>query len=376
MPNDTYNTRGVTMPGEPFGMAQSEDGSAIVVTHQTDTKTSLFTTGLGSGGPTVQPSIQFVVDGLPTGGNGIFAVPHDKFAFPSCAQEKDATACVRPAFLQTSRANAELDLIRYYSDDCTNPTLGSGATAPCGSTLNRPFIVKEASYTLTANSVGSDSRGIVIDPTPRLRCEAKLRAQGVPETDPQFTKCGQQPARVYFANRTPASVVVGEIGQSPPNGDGPYDPDRLVITGNIPLNAGPSKLYLAPIVDVDGTYAMRLFVVCFDSATLWIIDPDADAFGAIEATIRVGAGPFAMAFDPFDIRDVAARALAPTDARLYPGAKGTVRRYRFAYIASFTNSYVQLIDLDDAQPVPEGSFGTFETVVFNLGDIQVPKGSR
>ena len=74
------NTRGVTMPGEPFGLAVSDDATSLVITHQSDTKASLFSTGLAapSDDPNAQspsgvttPSIQFVLDGLPAGGVGI-----------------------------------------------------------------------------------------------------------------------------------------------------------------------------------------------------------------------------------------------------------------------------------------------------------------
>ena len=46
--------------------------------------------------------------------------------------------------------------------------------------------------------------------------------------------------------------------------------------------------------------------------------------------------------------------------------------YRFAYVASFTNSYVQVIDLDDSQP----DKSTFETVVYTLGTPIVPVGNQ
>ena len=49
-PNAPGNTRNVTMPGEPFGLAQSADGTAMVLTSETDTESSLLTTGL-------QPSV-------------------------------------------------------------------------------------------------------------------------------------------------------------------------------------------------------------------------------------------------------------------------------------------------------------------------------
>ncbi len=68
-PEEKGNTRHVTMPGEPFGMAMSQDGQSIVVTHQNETKTSLFDTGLrrtdDSPSPddiAPTPSLQFVRD--------------------------------------------------------------------------------------------------------------------------------------------------------------------------------------------------------------------------------------------------------------------------------------------------------------------------
>ena len=47
-------------------------------------------------------------------------------------------------------------------------------------------------------------------------------------------------------------------------------------------------------------------------------------------------------------------------------------RYRFAYVASFTNSFVQVIDLDNSEP----NKATFETVVYTLGTPSVPKGNQ
>jgi hypothetical protein len=48
-----------------------------------------------------------------------------------------------------------------------------------------------------------------------------------------------------------------------------------------------------------------------------------------------------------------------------------LRKYRFAYVASFLQSYIQVIDLDGAR----GDKSTFETVVYNLGAPTIPKGS-
>ena len=48
-----------------------------------------------------------------------------------------------------------------------------------------------------------------------------------------------------------------------------------------------------------------------------------------------------------------------------------LKKYRFAYVASFTQSYLQLIDLDNAVPNPI----TFEKIVYTLGVPTNPKGT-
>ncbi len=337
-PND--NTRHITMPGEPFGMAQSDDGEIAAITHQTDTKTSLLSIS-------DRPMLQFILEGVPTGGNGIVAIPHDPDAF-------NPGEVPSPAFLQTSRASAELALLRYYSDE------GSGKQ----SSLRRPFLAKETTFTLTANAGGNDSRGIVIDPTPRIACKERA-----PAGDQEARKkCAQLPARVFFANRSPASMIVGEVGEPSASGDGTYDADRLTVFGNVPLSFGPSRLYLAPIVDANGNYALRVFIVCFDAASIFVFDPE---LGTLENIIRTGPGPFAMAFDPFDLKDAALHKRVEADPR-EPGLD--LKRYRFAYIASFTQSYIQVLDLDNSRD--KANPDTFERIVFTLGLPTVPRGSQ
>ncbi len=358
-PNEVDNTRRITMPGEPFGMAVSEDGKAIVITHQNETKTSLFLTGLSrennEGDGTVRnPSIQFILDQVPFGGVGITPIPHDRDAFIGAAE------LPRPAFLETSRVVAEVSLIRQYPDE-----FGGLQSAQ-----KRPFLDLERAFPVTAAAGGTDSRGLVIDPTPRLACKAKVRPvdpatnRTQADVDRDIVACARKPARAFLTNRTPAALLVGDVGVAE-GVDGAYDPDRLLIHSSIPLSSGPSRVYLAPIVDRDGAYALRVFAVCFDSATVFVIDPDTLS---LENVIRVAPGPFAMAFDPFTLEDVATHAQVPFDTR-DPG-RG-LRRYRFAYIASFTQSFVQIIDLDDAQ----ANRATFERIVFTLGNPTNPKGS-
>ena len=184
-------------------------------------------------------------------------------------------------------------------------------------------------------------------------------------TGPKVIACAELPARVFFANRTPPSLVIGAIGAKA--GDGTYDPDLLTFDQTIPLPAGPSRVYLAPIVNPRHQYELRVFVVNYDSSTISVYDPAPSRSNlALVDTIYVGPGPFAMAFDPFKMKDVAANATVPPDPRQDPSLNlGT---YRFAYVASFTQSYVQVIDLDQSQP-------TYESVVFTLGKPTPPKGT-
>jgi hypothetical protein len=356
------NDRHITMPGEPFGMAMSDDGTAIVVTHQNETKTSLFSTGLdrsdgdspsGDGAPL--PALKFVLDGVSFGGIGIASVPHDRDAF------LPGQAFPRASYLQTSRALAEVNLLRQYPDELA----GTG-----GSTPPRPFLDREVVFPIAIGAGGTDSRGIAIDPTPRILCKSKVlpadpaKGRLPADVDRDYFACGRKPARVFIANRSPPALLVGELGGTA-NANDPYDPDRLTLHTSVPLSAGPTKVYLAPVVESDGSYALRVFVVCFDSATVFVYDPESEQ---LENVIRVGLGPFAMAFDPFTFEDVAVHAQVPFDPR--DQGRG-LRRYRFAYLASFTQSFLQVLDLDNTH----ANRATFERIVFTLGRPTNPKGS-
>jgi hypothetical protein len=356
-PNEEGNNRHITMPGEPFGIAVSEDGEALVMTHQSDTKTSLFSTGLtqrdNDGDNIPRPSLSFVLDGVPVGGIGITTVPHDPDALDR------GTPLPNPAFLETTRAVAEIDLLRRFPDD--------------GSSLQRPFLNREIAFPILPSAGGTDSRGIVIDPTQRIACKSRVAKND----SAALQACARRPARVFVANRTPPALLIGDIGATAE--DGTYDPDKLTLHSSIPLSAGPSNLYLAPIVDTDGSFALRIFVVCFDSATIFVYDPDSFA---LENVIRVGPGPFAMTFDPFTLDEVANHAPVQggeeTVTTTHDGVPRpvTLRRYRFAYVASFTQSFVELLDLDNAaKDRDESGSATFERIVFTLGNPTNPKGT-
>jgi hypothetical protein len=383
-PTEPNNTRGIAMPGEPFGLAFSENATVMVVTHQTAAQTSLLTTGfpvlpLGEvSKASTTPSLQFVVDEMPLGGTGIVAIPHDPDAF---AAEPSAKNKPRPAFLQTSRASANLSLIRQFADVVLSDAPDGGALdggalidggAVSESSLLRPFLVREA--TLPS---GVDSRGIAIDASPRFACKARVKPAGGARTASDVARdtqaCARIPARIYIANRSPASLLIGEVGDASSTLESAYNPDSIRIFESIPLENGPSKVFVAPIVDSDGRYAMRVFITCFDSAQVFIYDPEARA---IEASLRVGLGPFAMAFDPFDAAQAGANARVGIlrDTTRFNGNAATVeqRAYRYAYLASFTTSVVQVIDLDRSRP----DSTSFEHVVLSLGEPTLPKGSN
>ncbi len=361
------DTRFITMPGEPFGMAQSDDGQAIVVTHQNDIESSLFSTftqGTADQQPdggvsATLPALQFVLQGVPTGGIGIAPIPHDLQAYPDCFADAGSDACKaiepRPAFLQTSRAAAQVAMIRYYNDQGDAP-----------SSIFRPFIQNEAQYALNVNAGTTDfARGIAIDPSPRIRCKAKIT---VPQSDPtypaQVQACARLPARVFVASRGPSSLLIGTVG-APITQEGAYNADLATFNESIPLPNGPSAVHLAPVIDQKGNYALRVFIVCFDSNAIIDYDPDQKL---IEAVIPVGLGPFALAFDPFDY-DAAARGdhvdVDPRNGDL------ALKKYRFAYVGSFTQSYMQLLDLDNSTT----DKSTWATVVYTVGVPTPPKGS-
>ena len=355
------DTRLLTMPGEPFGMAQSEDGQAIVITHQSDQFSSLFSTFTPFLAPpnVIDPALQFVLGGVPVGGIGIAAIPHDINAFPECVvgtgpntgpSSPDCLKLIpRPAFLQTSRSSGLVAMLRYYND------MGDQGS----SSIFRPFLQNEADYPLNVNAGTTDfARGIAIDPSPRIRCEAKLGANPAPA---DLVACAQLPARVFVASRGPNSLIIGEVGEPITQG-GSYAPDFAIFNKTFPLPPGPSAVKIAPVVDQHGNLALRVFVVCFDSNEIIVFDPDQNH---IEATIHVGLGPFAIAFDPFDYKAAALGQPVATDPN------DNIKKYRFAYVASFTQSYMQVIDLDNSTP----DKSTWATVVYTVGMPTPPKGS-
>ena len=322
--NPTDNSRALTMPSEPIGIAVSGRTDAIVITHQTSGAVSLFLNGWSTTPEagrctktTQKPELAFVLGGLPSGALGVTAVPVPRYAL--LHPEVPHT----PAFLVTYRNAAQIDVIRYL-DDC--------ASAPA-----RPFLARTGVAGVNVNATGFDSRGIALDPRARRACE-----DACAETDDAcLTGCGGVPIPVYVANRTPPTLLVGET-TSAINAFGSNDYVRMFE--QVPLSQGASKVLVGSVIDRTGVRRARVFVLCFDARLLYVYDPDVNA---IEATVLTGRGPTSLVFDPNLAGD------AP-----------------YAYVAHFTDSYVGVLDLDMRRA------GTYLTFVATVGVPRVPRESK
>ena len=354
-PTRSENTRNATMPGEPFGMAQSPGRHAsMAVTSETDTRDVAADDGLRlrHDSPAIRRCSSCSM-GCPTAASALAAVPHDPNAgVPLCeAGGRRSTPCVRQAFLQTNRQHREVDLLRYYDDDGTVRQPRAVSAAP---TLYRPFLEKERAYTITANNARDrlarhrhrpDAAAAV-----RGRCD---HAGGAHHLRAAARRASSSPT----ARRR--RIVVGQIGQQSLQRRRHVRPRRSSSSpGNVSLRAARRSCTSRPSSSrrrrVHGHYELMLFVVCLRLERGLRLRPRRSRLSlrrnAPGAHHPTGAGPYAMAFDPFVARRTSRPApTVPIDPDSPPDL--ALKRYRFAYVASFTHSYVQVIDLDaDAAP--------------------------
>src|SRR6185503_1132673 len=94
---DVENTRRLRMPPEPFGIDATEDGRAIVISHQTEGQASLVVNDWASRSPV----LEFVVPNLPKRPMGVAAIPEPELV---TVQGLD----YQPGFLLTFRDAAEI----------------------------------------------------------------------------------------------------------------------------------------------------------------------------------------------------------------------------------------------------------------------------
>jgi hypothetical protein len=347
------NSREVRMPTEPYGLAVSDLGDAIVVTHQTTGQVSLFHQGIDAGASVAKddeawrsgPQLEFVQTDLPLQALAIAAAPSSRLVLDrrklwlSSLSDTSGDALVAnfsdpypPGFLVSYRNAARVDLLRYHSDTDSRPV--------------RPFLQLAGTVGIGANSSGVDSRGIAFDDTERKACESKCDALSADQLT-CWEKCADVPLGVYVASRSPSSLLVGETMRdtwATPNRDVPrfYD--------SVPLPTGPSRVYVGKVLGEDGQPETRVFVVCFDQRRIAVYDPRRRA---MDMFVTTGRGPHAMAFD-YEAANEAT------------GAKGRA----LAYIAHFTDSYVGVIELDRRK------IRNYGNVVLNLGPATAPRASK
>jgi hypothetical protein len=307
------NTRRLALPSEPFGIASSEDGTVLVMTHPTQGALSLFENDWRVAS---EPRLQFVLGGLPSSPSGVVLVPG-----PPGAPASDTRA--NPEFLVDFRNAAELRLFRFFGDVGANPA--------------RPFLQQSGAAAITALANGSDSRGVAIDSSEREACESACA--GAIDC---AVGCQNVPARLFVANRSPASLLVGEIEYL----GGVAQPPQ--ISDSIPLPYGPSRVVVGKVLDETGQPVTRVFVVCFDSRRIGIYNPE---LKLVETWVITGRGPHALVVD------------------VGPPQSGTAQ-YALAYVAHFTDSYLGVVQLDQRQP------RTYGQMVVSLGKSSPPRSSK
>ena len=331
---DPYeSTRAVRLPTEPVGIAASEDGTAIVVAHQTENSVSLSIDDPRD----AKPTLQFILGGLPAGPTEVATVPLPKLfkarvEHPTSLQ--DAIDYQR-GFLVTYRAAPLLDLFRVRKDE---------------SGTSRPYLSRSNETVIGVNADGKDSRGIALDAHARQDCEAACA-----DDSACLAVCVKIPIDVYIANRTPPSLLIGRLETTtiPDDSTAPTGAyDRVLITDSVALSYGASKVTVGNVIDRDGKLSRRVFVAAFDSRLIFSYDPREQR---LDASFRTGRGPHAMATD--------------TDEA---DAMGNVKEgsHAFLYVGHFTDSYLGAIDLDMRHPE---SFGT---MFASVGTPVPPKGSQ
>jgi DNA-binding beta-propeller fold protein YncE len=303
------------LPIEPYGVAVTEDGEAIVTTHQTEGQLALFVNDWDT--PEQGPVLESLLGGLQTRVIAVAAVPMSRLVLEDRALGVGRQLDYQPGFWISYRNSPVLDLVRYY--DAIDAD-------------GRPFLERTAQAGLTPVGLG-DVRGIGVDATARRTCEAACAAGDVT----CLTTCAGVGLDVFLANRLPASVL---SGHTVPNRSAAGSGDDLVLADLTPVGDGPSRAVVGGVLDEAGQVQQRVFIVSFESRSIDIYDP---VSRTLEARVYTGRGPNSVAID-------AARGLG--------------------YVAHFTDSFLGVIDLDRRHTA------TYGTMIMTLGRPVAPRGSQ
>ncbi|MFZ5894264.1 MAG: YncE family protein [Myxococcota bacterium] len=317
------NTRDLRMASEPFAVAASPGGEALMVTNQTSGTVSLF---VNNWDPQVGPALEFAVTGLPARPVGIAALPTPGYV----AVRGDYYP---PGFLVTFRNAPEIDLLRYYDDSNRSPGAGDPVV--------RPYAARTGVSTINVNSVGSDSRGIAIDSSARRRAEQACSANGDASLD-CLLNASTTPLDVFVANRSPATLL---LGRTAPARNALENTEAPNFYDSLPLTLGPSRVVVGNVVvGVDDSGASilerRVFVVCFDSRRIFVYDPDRRR---LDAEISTGRGPHALAVD---------------------------EKRGWLFVGHFTDSFISVVSLNRRFPK------TYGTTLAIIGKPTPPRASK
>jgi hypothetical protein len=310
---DEATLSGEELPIEPFGVDASEDGRAILVTHQTQGRVSLFINDWDQA--LDGPRLSHILEGLPLRPVVVTAIPVPGAAKIDLEQPNPQLG-YRPGFWLAYRGSPFIQLLRYY-DRIDSPE-------------DVPFL-EPAFADRLSTTAQSDVRGLAVDDSARVACETACAGEMTCLGD-----CAGTALDVYLSNTVPASLLVGH-STSIRRAEMPND--RLEVSDVVPIDPGPSRTVVGHVRDETGALARRVFVTSFDARSVTIYDPDA---GAIEARVLTGRGPAALAID-------SANAIG--------------------YVAHFTDSYVGIIDLDRRHR-------TYGTMIRSLGRPTAPRGDE
>jgi DNA-binding beta-propeller fold protein YncE len=305
---------GDELPIEPFGIDASRDGTAIVVTHQTEGQVSLFVNDWSA--PEDGPRLSSILNSeLSLRPSWVNAIPVPELARLDRLSPSRQLG-YRPGFWLGYRGQPFVQLLRYFD--------------PVDSPDGVPFL--ESAFADRVTTTGtSDVRDLAVDDSARRRCEEACGAAlGC------LAECAGVGLDVYLSNSVPASLLTGHTTSMR---RGEVQNDRLQISAAVALDVGVGRVVLGDVTDLNGQLARRVFVASFDSRTLTIYDPGARA---IEARIQTGRGPSAVAVDS-------------------PNA--------LAYVTHFTDSYIGVVDLDKRH-------ATFGTIIRALGEPTPPRGDE
>lgn len=291
-------------PSEPYGVAATADGKLIAVTHQQGGAVSAYENDWEW-----EPRLVDVARGLPDNVIGVAALP------PRQGNVEELNV-MPPGFLVTFRQSATVQLLRYFDPELLSEF------AP---TATNPRLLSVASTPITVNTSGLHSRSIAVDDSVR---GSALAACGENDAD-CLGHARAVPLDIYVANRSPNSLLIGRTDRIDSS---LATVDLPTFHNNVPLTEGPSQVVVGHVLNRWGEPEQRVFIVCFDSALIYVFDPQA---GRIESVFFTGSGPQSIVFDNFDAEQGEVRPLL--------------------YVAHFTDSYVGVLSLDQRYPRTYGS---------------------